>query len=53
MHELAAPFGPWKTVGPTFGPCLRLFCDNLGLLATKESTVVSDGIIIKVEKVSQ
>ena len=52
-HQLTAPFGPWKTVGPTFGPCLRFFCDNLGLLATKESTVVSDGIITKVERVSQ
>ena len=53
LYQLTAPFGPWKTVGPTFGPSLCFFCDNLGLLATKESTVGSDGIITKLERVSQ
>ena len=24
-HQLTAPFGPWKTVGPTSGPCLPFF----------------------------
>ena len=36
LYQLTAPFGPLKTAALTFGPACVFFCDNLGLLATKE-----------------
>ena len=36
LYQLTAPFGPLKTAALTFGPACVFFCDNRGLLATKE-----------------
>ena len=44
---------PLENIGIDFWPLPAFVRDNLGFLATKESFVVSDGILTKVERVFQ
>ena len=44
---------PLENIWIDFWPLLAFVRDNLGFLATKESSVVSDGILTKVERVFQ